>query len=1158
MARLDALADDLRHVATLLAEDVLEPDPSRTDWKGLRVRVGMVREGLQRLLDALPGALEEAEEAPLQARIRERVAQLTSRTAALLFTSGQPEEARGVMERAVALAHEPSQRALLEAGLAEPEAFRDYVHGLWLNGRERKPQAAQVLRRVARTSHHKALQQAARGGIQEAPSMEPAPRTWHKLVLATCAGALVWAGVVQYRASPGHLARVALGEAQAAEATLPREQALERYRSVIEQHKNGSVQAQAAQAVVRLSLAGLPSPCTRDSVEAVQRVVNGVESLPSESYQGEPAARLGERLEACSRELGQATPEDTHAALEVVRAALRVTSRPAQLQTRRVELQRAVADGLVQSWPLRALALYVELPGKESLDAARGVLDTLGEAPSLWLEAADSVEAWLKHPDQEPSQSPTVTRYRERLAAARATHTRDAALLETEEEARLLQASQAQPDNQELAVAVASRMRNRGEVAEALERLKALGPEGRLTGEARMLRGLCHRELGQLAEADVVLSSFVSESLAPFLRAQQRYDLAERTLERQLIAQAEQENPPRQLEEQLRDASSTEDAQRILHEWLAHRMESDPALERLRQAFLRQQPVVPATLVLGTVKLERANAAEGEARRVLLSEAERLFLSIQQQAEGDPRVHLGLGQVYHRLGRVEEGDRELRGLLERKEPRLTLEVAHLYRELDRIDQARPLGEQVYATAPDDDLKYEAAALMARLATDEEEEEQWLLRGDPHSATVQNDLLSARAQRALREGRLEEADRAEARVAAFRSLEARHNATAANNTSIALMTRYEATGDVEHLRSSVQYLETALRLVPDNALVMGNLADALQYLGAIQVLEHWVRTRPLHLDSPQAQQVLDMLLDSPLREDVLRAMAAEPALRRSQELSQQEQTLAPAKSSAWERQLRWLQQHRDTHGLETLTRRLEPLPPFTGSTEAEDRRRRESGAMDTQLGKWAAQRVAWSEAMLKHAEQAHHAPTLAVAWSLLGEARRARRVYEPSPNTLEALGEAYRQAARLWPALGSSLAVTRGLTQVALERGAARSEVLARVWKAEGREQGATVVLHHALSGPEASQVAAVLRAQPELQEAATHVRERVRTAPDMSDWVLARAEGDGVLERAAAAVFARPDVELALALDTKLAGGHAREQAEQSLFQQGKALQSRP
>ncbi|MFY0577389.1 hypothetical protein ACN28S_26450 [Cystobacter fuscus] len=99
MERLNTLAEDLRHVAGLLAEDVLEPDPERTDWSGMKVRVDMVREGMERVLDGLSGALEEADEAEMKALVRKRVAGVASRVAALLRATGSTEAAAACWRR---------------------------------------------------------------------------------------------------------------------------------------------------------------------------------------------------------------------------------------------------------------------------------------------------------------------------------------------------------------------------------------------------------------------------------------------------------------------------------------------------------------------------------------------------------------------------------------------------------------------------------------------------------------------------------------------------------------------------------------------------------------------------------------------------------------------------------------------------------------------------------------------------------------------------------------------------------------------------------------------------------------------------------------------------------------------------------------------------
>ena len=275
------------------------------------------------------------------------------------------------------------------------------------------------------------------------------------------------------------------------------------------------MRTQAADAVVRLSLLGLPTPCKRDSVEAAGRVVMGLESLPSSTLRGEPEARLAERLDGCAKEIGQETVADAQASLEVVEDALRVASDHAPLKARQVAMKRALADRLVKEQPLHALALYVEIPDTEAMNAAQALIDTFGEAPSLWLEASGPVEKWLVHPSQNTAWHEKVALYRSKLEAARATHARDEALIAEGDEAKLVRALKASPGNQELAVAVANLARVRGDAEGALATLKALGPVGLLTGEARLMLGVCHRDLGQLAEADAVLSSFVSASACP-------------------------------------------------------------------------------------------------------------------------------------------------------------------------------------------------------------------------------------------------------------------------------------------------------------------------------------------------------------------------------------------------------------------------------------------------------------------------------------------------------------------------------------------------------------------------------------------------------------------------------------------------------------------
>jgi hypothetical protein len=88
------------------------------------------------------------------------------------------------------------------------------------------------------------------------------------------------------------------------------------------------------------------------------------------------------------------------------------------------------------------------------------------------------------------------------------------------------------------------------------------------------------------------------------------------------------------------------------------------------------------------IKLRRANSLDGAARTTVLAEAERLFLAIRDEADGSTDFRLGLGQVYHRLGRAAQGDREMAAVLREGGPQEKLSVANVYRELGNRDRAR--------------------------------------------------------------------------------------------------------------------------------------------------------------------------------------------------------------------------------------------------------------------------------------------------------------------------------------------------------------------------------------------------------------------------------------------------------------------------------------
>lgn len=172
---MNTLAEHIRHVAGLLAEDVLEPDPERTDWSGMKVRVDMVREGMERVLDGLSGALEEADEAEMKALVRKRVAGVASRVAALLRATGSTEGCRRLLEKALKLSEDASQRAELEAALAEPEVFCRFAYAGWLLGKGRFDKADSLLERVVKDTRQPVLKQTAQSALRGSRPLQGAP-----------------------------------------------------------------------------------------------------------------------------------------------------------------------------------------------------------------------------------------------------------------------------------------------------------------------------------------------------------------------------------------------------------------------------------------------------------------------------------------------------------------------------------------------------------------------------------------------------------------------------------------------------------------------------------------------------------------------------------------------------------------------------------------------------------------------------------------------------------------------------------------------------------------------------------------------------------------------------------------------------------------------
>ena len=283
------------------------------------------------------------------------------------------------------------------------------------------------------------------------------------------------------------------------------------------------------------------------------------------------------------------------------------------------------------------------------------------------------------------------------------------------------------------------------------------------------------------------------------------------------------------------------------------------------------------------------------ARERLLADAERAFLSVADEGQGRPDYHLGLGVTYYRLEKRDKGDAELGQVLALNQPVQTLSVARAYRSLGIEDKAKTIAKPLTASS-NRGVADAACHLMALMADTVPRRKSWLERIKTKSAAVRAELSSITAALAWRKGDLKTAAAGHQRSYEAWKSYGDNDSAAINNRAIAIISKYQLTGDVRDLDVAVRDLETAARIAPDSALGVANLADALTLRGLVRFLDRWIEPERVPLTSSDAMWVVGGLLNGP-EDAAVRAALDAPEIRRSREQARRARTLAPARRAA---------------------------------------------------------------------------------------------------------------------------------------------------------------------------------------------------------------------------------------------------------------------
>lgn len=825
-----------------------------------------------------------------------------------------------------------------------------------------------------------------------------------------------------------------------------------------------------------------------DKVDQANRLVRRYQLLPL-AVQGESV--LGEVLTTLD---GWATtmtkPEDGDARIAILRQA-KLVADPAHQATIAKSLATAkleVARARTASQPLEALALFVEEPvAPTGIEEAGALLAQLVEAPSLLDEAGADLDAWLA----ATKPSPLRAKVEEQRDLARSVRE------ESEGEktpAELAELQKKRPWDQRVALRLALHDLDEGKPAAAEARLQAFGKPSLLVRDARMVLARIAMQQGKLDVADQLVSEMLGGRLQKFVAASAEFEQAALALQKSIEDRLKTGALPPDVLRKLETASEAQQRE-IVDEWIGQMMRADTSLAGKREAMIAVGDVVSASIFAGTIKVQRAQALTGPARDAMLSAAEKTFLAVRTAAEGQPEYHLGLGEIYARLGKAAESDKEFQSVLDQKDNNLTIAVANIYRNIGNPERATKITTDLYTSATDPKIKYAAAFLLYHLGRTDEDQEKWLQKSDPDSESVKIALLELEATKLRKKGDFAACDRKFAEAAkAHLELAARSEA-GYNNAAIAHMQRYACSGDLASLKDAEQVLDRAYRAASDSPIVVANYASILVADTYIRVLAKRIDTRALKLTQSEAYELISALLEGPERAQVLADLNADPAYRKSAQLYAQVEVLQPNSTNGYGAALAHAKFARDEAEAAAVVERLRRAPKLDTSETATSRDEFIAGKADARIKEDLDAQIARLEPLV--AGKGLSARTQAAAAMLLQNALGREAIVFGNAEQLARVQELDAVVTKGWPTLvndGGTAHIIVDQIGLALDK---------ERWIKERRVRNGAAVLDKLGGDP----LVAKIKADPRWTQVAPVLRAMV-ARPGISDLRLARQTGD--------------------------------------------------
>ncbi len=1112
------------------------------------------------------------------------LARIHARCAAVAIAAGDRDAARGWLEDAARFAHDDDLRAELVAALEHPERFRALVHGRYLFAHGKERAARRLWKQLAKGRPDRIGTSAAEELAAPRPLDGKMPSLWsyngfglrfagHRAewpdgtyattqcvtalfiplfpiasyrvaseregwlvlareplsafaramryaVLGAVAAVIAGLAINSHINDPARLARKRFDHAVEVASSRAPEAALHELDAALadpDLHRVGRARVQRAGAeIIRLTAGLAPKPFRREHADHASRLVQRYRLLPAGAQGGAAQGAVVDAIEGWVKELGAgADTADTRLALLRLGAEVADAARAGSLMTQIAAARLAAADAKAAAWPLDALAVLMEQPSADAVARATKLVARLVEAPSTLVEAGADLERWLAvTPQGDPLRTAVLAQRELALAGRKAAEAEDAT------PAQLAAMAGQRPWDQYVQLRLARAEIDAGKLDDAAARLDKLGPHGLLVREARLVLAQLSSAIGKLEQADALLTGLLAGRLERYVAASGALEQAAKRASDRVEADLRAGNVPLDLQQRYQAAPDDEARSVLINEWAQAQIAQDPALKQAREAYLAVADVVPISLTAGTVKLRRAQGLAGPARDAMLVEAERTFLAIRTQAEGQPEFRLGLGEIYARLGKQKESDEELGAVLAKKDPALSLRVANVYRNLGNVARAKQIGVAVFDGKPERHVAHQAATFVAVLEShDDEAAEAWYRKANQADLHVRAALLELEGRRLRRQGKLPECA---AKFAAAARLQLEGATPNYNNAAIAHAERYDCSGDLAALADAEAALEKAHRELPEHPIVTGNLLDLLTGNGRLRALRKRLDTQGLRLNGRDAAAILGALAEGPERDAILADLAADRGAQRAAELLTQYEVLAPNSSNAYRERFGAAFLRRDEAAALAVVERARRAKIDT-SEVAHSRQEHASGASDTKrLERLAAELARHTAALARRPA----GKSRAAALMLSAFQRSEHGLLKPDRDMLARARAEALEAMKLWPALDLTGTVTASLID---EAGLAAD---AAAWPTLRRARTAAAAL--AKRAAEGSPRAAAIRASKPWAELAAHLRAD-RSRPGLHDLRLARLLGDAELEARATAdlddKLARASIELAALLD---------------------------